>query len=110
MNSSSNMASCYGGEPGDGLFGNDKVGYLPLEFKLKDGTPVVVDWFSQDVIEGKDGAREMMNEVIREDLSWPFEEEFPTEEAYRGYYLSHSAFCVRERDGGRRLLGVSLRA
>ena len=87
--------------------GKDKVNFLPFESELKDGTPVVVDWFTSDVIEGKDGAREMMNEVIREDLSWPFEEEFATEEAYRGYYLSHSAFCVRERDGERRLLGVS---
>ena len=90
------------------MLGKDKIDFLPLETELKDGTPVLVDWFSADAIEGQDGAREMMNEVIREGLSWPFEKEFPTEEAYRGYFLSHSAFCVRERDGKRRLLGVSV--
>jgi len=39
-----------------------------------------------------------MNLIIREGKSWPFDEEFDTIDAYRGYFLSHAAFVVRAKD------------
>lgn len=42
-----------------------------------------------------------MNLVIREGRTWPFENEFETKRAYRGYFLSHDAFVVRSLEPGR---------
>lgn len=36
-----------------------------------------------------------MNLIIREGKTWPFEQEFDTLDAYRGYFLSNAAFVVR---------------
>ena len=41
-----------------------------------------------------------MNIIIREGRTWPFEEEFNSVDEYRGYFLSHTAFVVRELDDG----------
>lgn len=40
----------------------------------------------------------LMNDVITEGKSWPFNESFPTEDAYRQYFLSHAAFAVTFTD------------
>jgi GNAT superfamily N-acetyltransferase len=37
-----------------------------------------------------------MNQVIREGRSWPFESEFESLDAYRAYFLSHAALCVKD--------------
>jgi GNAT superfamily N-acetyltransferase len=37
----------------------------------------------------------LMNLVIREGKSWPFESEFHSLEAFRAYFLSHAALCVK---------------
>jgi hypothetical protein len=39
--------------------------------------------------------RQLMNYVIEEGRAWPFEEVFEASESFRGYFLSHAAFCVR---------------
>jgi hypothetical protein len=42
-----------------------------------------------------------MNDVIADGKTWPFIEEFPDLTSYRGYFLSHAAFVVREVSTGR---------
>jgi hypothetical protein len=42
----------------------------------------------------------LMNLIIREGKSWPFEIEFVTVDEYRAYFLSHSAFVVRALEDG----------
>ena len=42
----------------------------------------------------------LMNEIINEGRTWPFDEEFADETAYRAYFLSHDAFVVRALDHG----------
>lgn len=42
----------------------------------------------------------LMNLVIREGRSWPFEDDFLSIDDYRGYFLSHTAFVVRALDNG----------
>jgi len=42
----------------------------------------------------------LMNLIIREGRSWPFEEDFENVDDWRGYFLSHTAFVVRALDNG----------
>jgi hypothetical protein len=42
----------------------------------------------------------LMNLIIREGRSWPFEDEFKSVDEWRGYFLSHTAFVVRALDNG----------
>jgi GNAT superfamily N-acetyltransferase len=42
---------------------------------------------------------ELMNMIIKEGKSWPFENESETVDAYRNYFLSHSALIVRDIGG-----------
>ncbi|CAM9561456.1 unnamed protein product [Pylaiella littoralis] len=85
------MASCYGsisqplGAAGEGLQ------YLPVRTTLPDGTPVEIDYFRES--EHAAGHR-LLNGVIEEGLSWPFEETLDMD-AFRAYFLSHAAFVVR---------------
>jgi RimJ/RimL family protein N-acetyltransferase len=95
--------SAYSGIPSDGKAGTDK---LPLPYTARlpnvgsDDTStkswrlVEVDTFNTpDEIEV---GRRLMNDVIIEGKAWPFEPLFDTEESYRGYFLSHAAFVVRD--------------
>jgi hypothetical protein len=43
---------------------------------------------------------DLMNLIIREGKSWPFDIEFATLDEYRAYFLSHSAFIVRALEDG----------
>ena len=43
---------------------------------------------------------DLMNLIIREGKSWPFDIEFATLDEYRAYFLSHSAFVVRALEDG----------
>ena len=86
------MTTAYTGEPGTGVDGLDKISYLPFETKLNNGDRVEIDPFrEEDWVVGM----ELMNLIIREGRTWPFEEEFDSMDAYRGYFLSHAAFVVR---------------
>lgn len=84
--------SAYGGTPGDGTLGLAQLDYIPLQATLRDGTPVEVGPFRQD--EWPIGM-DLMNLIIREGRTWPFDHEFATLDAYRGYFLSHTALVVR---------------
>ena len=86
------MTTAYNGEPGDGMTGLCKLAWLPYRSRLESGCEVEVAPFRES--EWDDGMT-MMNLIIREGKSWPFEEEFETVDAYRGYFLSHAAFVVR---------------
>lgn len=90
------MTTAYQGEPGDGTLGLSKLSYsLPFVTTLNDGRKVQVGPFQSH--EWSTGM-ELMNLIIREGKSWPFDVEFATMEAFRGYFLSHTAFVVRDMD------------
>lgn len=101
------MTTAYGGLPGDGMTGLDKISYIPIQTVLKDGRKVEVGPFRKD--EWAEGM-ELMNLIIREGKSWPFIDEFETEYAFRGYFLSHAAFVVRAVEDGFDNQGVVSRA
>lgn len=87
------MTTAYSGEPGDGKAGLSKLTHwIPYNTTLRDETPVQVGPFEESEWQA---GMDLMNHVIREGRSWPFESEFETMEAYRGYFLSHAAFVVR---------------
>ena len=88
------MTSAYAGEAGDGTKGLAEISYLPYDTNLADGTPVQVGPFMETEWET---GMELMNLVIREGRSWPFDQEFETVDSYRAYFLSHAAFVVRTR-------------
>jgi RimJ/RimL family protein N-acetyltransferase len=92
------MTTAYGGEPGDGKAGLSSLDWLPYRTKLPGcGRKVEVAPFQES--EWQVGM-DLMNLIIREGKSWPFEEEFETIEDYRGYFLSHAAFVVRGVEPG----------
>ena len=95
------MTTAYSGDPGDGKTGVDLLDWIPLNTTLRDDTPVQVGPFKKSEW---DAGMALMNHVIREGRSWPFESEFETMDAYRGYFLSHAAFAVRSTDN-QQLLG-----
>jgi RimJ/RimL family protein N-acetyltransferase len=92
-----NMTTAYSGVPGDGTKCLDKISYIPILTELKNGRRVEVTPFKRE--EWSTGM-ELMNLIIREGKSWPFVNEFETEEAYRGYFLSDAAFVIRATEDG----------
>eukprot|EP00568_Trieres_chinensis_P003326 CAMPEP_0183297472 /NCGR_PEP_ID=MMETSP0160_2-20130417/4763_1 /TAXON_ID=2839 ORGANISM="Odontella Sinensis, Strain Grunow 1884" /NCGR_SAMPLE_ID=MMETSP0160_2 /ASSEMBLY_ACC=CAM_ASM_000250 /LENGTH=293 /DNA_ID=CAMNT_0025459303 /DNA_START=56 /DNA_END=938 /DNA_ORIENTATION=- len=96
------MTTAYGGEPGDGRAGLEDISYLPHRTRLPGGRAVEVGPFRES--EWRTGM-DLMNLIIREGRSWPFEEEFESVESYRGYFLSHAAFVVRSVDAGVDAMG-----
>jgi hypothetical protein len=101
------FTTAYQGTPGDGKHNHHLLAHLiPYRSTLKDGRRIEVDFFrhSHATDECEDDewyvGMSLMNNVIRDGRSWPFEEEFKTVEAWRGYFLSHTAFVVRALDNG----------
>ena len=98
------FTTAYQGAPGDGKLGDHLLSHLiPHQSTLKDGRRVEVDFFrhSDDFEEDEwYGGMALMNLVIREGLSWPFEGDFESVDQWRGYFLSHTAFVVRALDNG----------
>jgi len=89
------MTTAYDGEPGDGMDGLEKISYLPMKTNIKNGRQVEVAPFQE---EDWPVGMELMNLIIREGKTWPFDKEFDTIDAYRAYFLSHAAFVVRARE------------
>jgi RimJ/RimL family protein N-acetyltransferase len=98
------MTTAYGGEPGFGNKGLEIIPYLPIETRLKNGSKVHVAPFSE---QDWDVGMELMNLIIREGKTWPFDQEFETMDSYRGYFLSHAAFVVRAVEPGFDSQGVA---
>ena len=96
-NSARHMTTAYGGEPGDGKAGVSLLDWLPFRTVLGCGRKVEVAPFEESEWQA---GMDLMNLIIREGKSWPFEEEFETIEDYRGYFLSHDAFVVRAVEPG----------
>jgi RimJ/RimL family protein N-acetyltransferase len=86
------MTSAYAGEVGDGTKGLSVISYLPYNTTLPDGTCVQVGPFLES--EWNSGM-DLMNLIIREGRTWPFDQEFETLDSYQAYFLSHAAFVVR---------------
>ena len=101
------FTTAYQGIPSDGKHNHHLLSDLiPYRSTLKDGRRVEVDFFrhSNATDESEDDewyvGMTLMNIVIRDGRSWPFEDEFTTVEGWRGYFLSHTAFVVRALENG----------
>lgn len=79
------------------MAGVSSLSFIPYRATIRNDRKVEVGPFQES--EWPRGM-ELMNIIIREGKSWPFEEEFSTLNAYRGYFLSHAAFVVRTLDEG----------
>ena len=97
LTTSRRMTTAYSGEPSDGTTGISLLPYIPYRTSLPGGRAVEVGPFSE--LEWAPGM-DLLNLIIREGKSWPFEEEFESVDTYRGYFLSHAAFVVRSVDDG----------
>jgi hypothetical protein len=94
------FTTAYQGVPGDGKHNHHLLAHLiPYQTTLKDGRRVEVDYFREEEDEWCVGMK-LMNLIIREGRSWPFEDEFKSVDEWRGYFLSHTAFVVRALDNG----------
>lgn len=97
------MASCYGnagntaGSPADTLA---KCPYLPIStlVKLASGTEAEVELSVFSEQSDYEQGMELMNEVIVEGKTWPFDAVFESMESYKGYFHSHAAFAVKFKD------------
>jgi RimJ/RimL family protein N-acetyltransferase len=94
-------STAYSGKVGDGTLGMDHTtllaSYIPFPATIKNGRTVEVAPFRESDWEP---GMQLMNLIIREGKSWPFEEEFATVDDFRAYYLSHTAFVVRSLEDG----------
>lgn len=89
------MTSAYSGEIGNGTTSLERIKHLlPIQTKLKNGWSIEISPFQE---KEWDEGMNLMNFIIREGKSWPFEEEFKDLDSYRRYFLSHDAFVVRRR-------------
>eukprot|EP00578_Thalassiosira_sp_NH16_P015449 CAMPEP_0181124920 /NCGR_PEP_ID=MMETSP1071-20121207/26762_1 /TAXON_ID=35127 /ORGANISM="Thalassiosira sp., Strain NH16" /LENGTH=247 /DNA_ID=CAMNT_0023210305 /DNA_START=164 /DNA_END=907 /DNA_ORIENTATION=- len=99
------FTTAYQGMPGDGKHNHRLLTHIiPHKTTLKDGRHVEVDFFRHSPTDTEEdeyfAGMALMNLVIREGRSWPFEEEFTSVEDWSGYFLSHTAFVVRALDNG----------
>lgn len=99
------FTTAYQGTPSDGKHNLAQLAHLiPYRTTLKDGRHVEVDFFRHSATDIEEDewyvGMALMNLVIREGLSWPFEDEFTSVDDWRAYFLSHTAFVVRALDNG----------
>jgi hypothetical protein len=91
------LTTAYSGVPSDGTHGIDeKLLWIPYRTTLpKSRIQVEVGpFYDREWQYGMD----LMNLIIREGKSWPFDKEFVSVDDFRGYFLSHTAFVVRRID------------
>ena len=99
------LTTAYQGIPSDGKHNHHLLAHIiPYRSTLKDGRHVEVDFFRHSPTDTEEDewfvGMALMNLVIREGLSWPFEDEFTSVDDWRAYFLSHTAFVVRALDNG----------
>lgn len=99
------FTTAYAGTPGDGKHNHPLVSQIiPYQSTLQDGRRVEVDFFRHSPADIEEdewfAGMALMNLIIREGRSWPFDEEFTSVDDWRGYFLSHTAFVVRALDNG----------
>mmetsp|Transcript_26579 Transcript_26579/g.37960 ORF Transcript_26579/g.37960 Transcript_26579/m.37960 type:complete len:280 (+) Transcript_26579:90-929(+) len=105
LTTSRKMTTAYQGIPGDGKHNSHLISdVIPFQATLVDGRRVEVDYFRrvEDDIEEDEyyAGMALMNLIIREGRSWPFDQEFESIDDWRGYFLSHTAFVVRAINNG----------
>ena len=93
------MASCYGGSEPGAADGTLRVAeccpYLPIRCAIeRNGTSVTIQLACFKSGDEMQQGLTLMNDVIVEGKSWPFDTPFPSEEAYRNYFHSHASFAV----------------
>ena len=106
------MATCYGSL--ESKLDSDSLDvlstYLPRSVILKDGTPCLLDHLdiNSNLLSQ---AITLFNDMIREGLSWPFDNEF-SEEEFVSYFCGHAAFWIvdqkedQKEDEGGKLVGM----
>lgn len=94
------MTSAYGAKvTNQGSVGRDyadRLPYIPIEEKLSNGTTIRIDFIRDD--QDADAVRTLLNDVIEEGMSWPFEEPLSDAE-FRSYFFSHTALVARNSLG-----------
>jgi RimJ/RimL family protein N-acetyltransferase len=117
-----NMTTAYSGTPSDGKAGiAEKLPWIPYQTSLPLLSPAIGAAAQQAPAQTQQRLRlvevgpfqesewgigkDLMNLIILEGRSWPFEEEFETIDDYRSYFLSHTAFVVRALEDGVDSLG-----
>jgi GNAT superfamily N-acetyltransferase len=97
------MASCYGNAGASTALSSTQIysvcPYLPLERTITTptGTVATVLTTFTEQTDFEQGF-ELMNDVIIEGKTWPFDKVFETMESYKGYFHSHAAFAVKFQD------------
>lgn len=97
------MASCYGNTGNKTGLDCEEIHkrcpYLPIErtIVLPEGPYETILTVFTTEVDFEQGF-ELMNEVIIEGKTWPFDEVFKTMEAYKNYFHSHAAFAVKFKD------------
>lgn len=94
------MTSAYGTSLNDPNATGDRyikdLSYLPWHQKLRNGNIISID-----LVRGENDVKSietLLNKVIVEGKSWPFEESLTSKE-FRDYFLSYAALIVRNTDG-----------
>jgi len=92
------MATCYGSL--ESKLDSDSLDilstYLPRNVILKDGTPCLLDHLDITNSNLLSQALTLFNDMIREGLSWPFDNEF-SEEEFVSYFCGHAAFWIENQ-------------
>lgn len=70
--------------------------FIPLQICLQDGSYVCVDFIRGE--EDEKSVKKLLNDVIEEGMSWPFEHQL-TDAEFRNYFFSHTALVVRHENG-----------
>lgn len=94
------MTSAYGdsGEVPDG-YGSAivrELSYIPIETITKNGNRVTIDYLRTE--EDMRVVMDLLNQVIIEGMSWPFENEL-SESQFKNYFFSHAALVARNSSG-----------
>lgn len=99
------MASCYGKTKSANPSGNEATfqlcPYLPISKAVALQAGAVADLeltLFHTELDFEQGFK-LMNDVIIEGKTWPFLDIFEDVNAYKGYFHSHSAFAVKEKNG-----------
>lgn len=94
------MTSAYGASEGSpGSLGSDpicRLSYIPVTKATKDGLHITIDYIRDE--HDVESAKHLMNEVIEEGMSWPFQEPL-SDSQFRNYFLSHAAMVARDPHG-----------
>ena len=106
-----------GSTQNDGMLGSEKIShYIPLCIKIltprktstttRGEVTLEIDFIRTP--EERAAVMNLMNDVIVDGTSWPFEHPFETDSDFAAYFLSHTALCARvvHPDGTTEIAGA----